>query len=410
VRVAGLSARLAGRVHAGYILGIAAFAFVPLAVISPKGEVVLLAFAALPLLARTASAHSWKATLRTPLAGILAALLAWSLASSAWSIAPLASLGLWKSLALIALAAMILIRAGALLRVAHTDVLESMAPAGLFLGLALLAFELAGDLLRNRAVRGLAAGDPALLPSILNAGISVAILFLWPTLLLLWRRGRRWLCLAALLATTAIVVAGESDAARLVLAVSTIVFAVVLWAGPRATWVSAVLVAVGIVAAPLLPHTVLAPGRVLAALPNLGASGIHRVFVWDFAARRIAERPLTGWGLHTSRVVPVAPELLKEHAELMPLHPHNAALQAWLELGLPGAAAFAALVVLALAWATRLARAAQAGAVAVIVAALGFGSLSFGLWQNWWLATLALAAALTAAATRSDRVTEELRS
>lgn len=397
------AAGLAGRLHSGHVLGAAAFAFVPLAVISPKGEVVLLALAAVPLLVHAATARSLKATLRTPLAAILAALLAWSLASAAWSIAPLESLNLWKSLVMIALAAVIFITAARALSAERAGAFETMAPAGLFLGLALLALELVGDLVLSRAVRGLASGDPALLPAILNAGISVAVLFLWPALLMLWRRGWRWVCLATVLATVSVVLSGESAAAQLVLVLSGLVFAVVLWAGSRATWVLAVVVAVGVATAPLLPQTVLATGRVLAAFPDLGASGIHRLVVWDFAARRIAERPLTGWGLHASRLAPVGPELLREHAELMPLHPHSAPLQAWLELGFPGAAAFAALVVLALAGAARLDRVAQATAAAVTAAALGFASLSFGMWQNWWLATLVLAAAFTAAATVSDR-------
>ena len=212
VRAAGL----AGRLHSGHVLGAAAFAFVPLAVISPKGEVVLLALAAVPLLVHAATARSLKATLRTPLAAILAALLAWSLASAAWSIAPLESLNLWKSLVMIALAAVIFITAARALSAERAGAFETVAPAGLFLGLALLALELVGDLVLSRAVRGLASGDPALLPAILNAGISVAVLFLWPALLMLWRRGWRWVCLATVLATVSVVLSGESAAAQLV--------------------------------------------------------------------------------------------------------------------------------------------------------------------------------------------------
>jgi hypothetical protein len=69
----------------------------------------------------------------------------------------------------------------------------------------------------------------------------------------------------------------------------------------------------------------------------------------------------------------------------------------WLELGLPGAAAFAALALIGLMAAGRLETWQRAAAAAALAAALGVASLSFGIWQNWWLATLALAAAITTA-------------
>jgi O-antigen ligase len=74
----------------------------------------------------------------------------------------------------------------------------------------------------------------------------------------------------------------------------------------------------------------------------------------------------------------------------MPLHPHNAALQVWLELGAPGAALFALLT--AIVWGA-LARvewppvfAAAAGA-SLTIAFLGCFT-TYGIWQEWWLGTL----------------------
>jgi O-antigen ligase len=74
----------------------------------------------------------------------------------------------------------------------------------------------------------------------------------------------------------------------------------------------------------------------------------------------------------------------------MPLHPHNAALQVWLELGAPGAALFALLV--ALVWGA-LARAewpplfAAAAGASLAVAFVGCFA-TYGIWQEWWLGTL----------------------
>jgi O-antigen ligase len=117
------------------------------------------------------------------------------------------------------------------------------------------------------------------------------------------------------------------------------------------------------------------------------------VSYWSYAVERIAERPLAGWGLDASRA-------FSPHIQL---HPHNGALQVWLELGLPGA------VLLALVWAQnyrrlgregrRLVAPATAGSAAVY---LFFGLVSFGVWQEWWLALGALVAVIAALAEPRD--------
>jgi O-antigen ligase len=118
----------------------------------------------------------------------------------------------------------------------------------------------------------------------------------------------------------------------------------------------------------------------------------HRLLIWSFAGDRIAERPLTGWGLDASRAIPGGDDPIRPGEPWMPLHPHNAALQVWLELGAPGAVLFALLA--AFAWGV-LARAewpplfaAGAGGSLTIAFVGCFGT--YGMWQEWWLGTLSL--------------------
>ena len=83
----------------------------------------------------------------------------------------------------------------------------------------------------------------------------------------------------------------------------------------------------------------------------------------------------------------------------MPLHPHNAALQVWLELGFVGAILLAALcggVPLACQRAT-WSRASVAAALATFSTAYVLAMLSFSLWQSRWNALLWLVAASTIA-------------
>ena len=87
----------------------------------------------------------------------------------------------------------------------------------------------------------------------------------------------------------------------------------------------------------------------------------------------------------------------------LPLHPHNAALQWWVELGAIGAVLGAAVALLATGALRRIPdpRSAATG-VALLASAATVGCMSFGVWQSWWIAALALAAAFHVAATRGD--------
>ncbi|PZR32634.1 O-antigen ligase [Caulobacter segnis] len=111
----------------------------------------------------------------------------------------------------------------------------------------------------------------------------------------------------------------------------------------------------------------------------------HRLNIWAFAAERILVHPMRGWGIDASRTFGLA----------IPLHTHNAPLQIWLELGAFGAAMaaafFAWILYGVLGWIERDRR-DGAMAAAVVVSYLVVGALSFGVWQEWWLALGALAA------------------
>jgi O-antigen ligase len=177
-------------------------------------------------------------------------------------------------------------------------------------------------------------------------------------------------------------------------------------------FVSAVLALGLVVAAVALPA--LAPdSRGVVALheqfPGIKESAIHRLLIWRFAADRIAERPLAGWGMDASRELPgghtnladLLPEAdLAFDAVALPLHPHDALLQWEVELGLPGVALGLAVLVWPLwriGWRWPAPPGAQGAALAGATAALAVALLSFGIWQAWWLSGLWLVAAQLAA-------------
>lgn len=110
----------------------------------------------------------------------------------------------------------------------------------------------------------------------------------------------------------------------------------------------------------------------------------HRLNIWAFAVDRILEHPMRGWGIDASR----------SFGPAIPLHTHNAPLQIWLELGAFGAAMAAAFYAWLLYGVVRQTGAdGRDGAMAAgaVVSYLVVGGLSFGVWQEWWLALGALA-------------------
>jgi O-antigen ligase len=139
---------------------------------------------------------------------------------------------------------------------------------------------------------------------------------------------------------------------------------------------------------------------------RIGNSMMHRRAIWEFTAERIRERPLLGWGFGNSRIMPGSHETAKEGAlasigglELMPLHPHNAALQLWLEAGLPGVLLGIAFVVWIARGIGRLPGAEDRALMIALVAAVTINAASgYNLWHTWWMTFMWLAAAFAIAA------------
>jgi O-antigen ligase len=91
--------------------------------------------------------------------------------------------------------------------------------------------------------------------------------------------------------------------------------------------------------------------------------------------------------------------------EPIPLHPHNGILQIWLELGALGAFILIGLLTGILRGIDRAAIGALEKAIChgVFTTAITLASVSFGIWQSWWLSAIFLIAALTVAATSNSR-------
>jgi O-antigen ligase len=171
--------------------------------------------------------------------------------------------------------------------------------------------------------------------------------------------------------------------AALVAAVGLAIWRWPLWA-PKALAAAAV---VYVLTAPVVILAARATGRYVDIQQAIPPSWAARMVYWSHAVDWIGDHPLRGWGLEASRMF--GPGIV--------LHPHDGALQIWLELGAAGAILAATFWWLALSRLSR--REPNLAVIGVACSAsvyLLFGALSFGVWQGWWLGLGALVAAAAA--------------
>ena len=330
-----------------------------------------------------------------PAAAALMVIVIWAASSMIWS--PYRPEALWSGTAAKLLAQGVLYWAAfCAVRRADAAILRQamwVFLAGLSLLATVLIFEAATGAMLYQKVR-MAIGDP-IRPdlAVKNVAQGVFVLaVLWaPAALAAIRLG--WWQLSVLLAAG--VAAGSiglaADAPILAL-VAGVVAAAALWRWPlAAARVMAAGAALFFLAAPLVVWGLQQSGLYARIQEAVSLSWSMRMDYWSYAIGWIGDKPFRGWGLDASRMF--GPGIR--------LHPHNGALQIWLELGLIGAAAAAVF------WASlfhRLERrapdpGAMAGAAAA-VAYLTFAAVSFGVWQEWWLALGALGAVSSLGAQR----------
>jgi len=228
-----------------------------------------------------------------------------------------------------------------------------------------------------------------------NRPLSIMSVLIWPVVVILARRNWR-LATAAIGLYLACLSFFINISAFAAIAVGAIVFAFVYMLPKTGPLIVGVILATTIVAAPTIDHYLPAPKTLFEKL-SLPRSTYHRLLIWNFTSQRIAERPVLGWGFNTSRQMPGGQKNLDVSEVALPLHPHNAALQWRLELGVLGALFGAAIVLVSTEMARRYAagRVARAGAVASIGATFVIAMISFGAWQTWWISGMFLIAGFT---------------
>ena len=384
----------------GRVLSLA-FGIIPvLSIVAPRGLAVVLPLAAI---LGGASALTRGRLGRPPrtLGGLVVITLAWAAISFYWAETPELVWPAWRTIALMAVAGLVLFGVSARMPAGERERIASGVFWGVVIALGVLAFEI----VVARAIFGgsiaiLFAGPRHLQPYVFNRAAVTLALFVWPAALVVWRR-RGALSAIGLIAATAIVIAPLESQSALVGVLAGLAVCGAAWLRPRLTaLVLAAGLAGGVALAPAIPHLPVVADWTTRR--DISVSVYHRLEIWTFVADTIAERPLRGWGLNSSRDLPGGEVEIGPGIRRISLHPHNAYLQLWLELGAIGATLGTLLVLLGFDAARRCARPGDLSArnaasltIAQVAAAAIMVGISYGLWQAWWMADLWLAAAVS---------------
>lgn len=287
------------------------------------------------------------------------------------------------------------------------------AVAGLILGLSAILVECLADGLLLRVM----APEYYSHPVMTKRGAVIAVLVMWPALAFLVSQGRRAAAIALLLFTVGVVAYSPSGAGKLGLLAGAIAALGGWLLRERMFKILAGMVVFTVLTVPVMAQFIPTPQSMWDDYPHMVFSHHHRLKIWRFTGQRIAEHPIRGWGMDSSRAMPggndedvfhrIRPgtdmnEAFREAN--MPLHPHNAILQWELELGLPGLLLMGGLLAAICLTAGRRA-VTRANGMLLSASALGTlatAAVAFGAWQSWWLSAVMLAVALWSAILPSE--------
>jgi exopolysaccharide production protein ExoQ len=241
-------------------------------------------------------------------------------------------------------------------------------------------------------------------PNVYSRGTAITACLLFPLAVGLFRYSVPWRAIVFILICLGMIFGLYMEAAKLAVFLGAIVFALVRW--QRKLFWPIVLIPVAI--------ALVFPGFFMTSLTEqqqcrlhyMMDSAYHRVMIYQFSTTKIAEKPIAGWGMDSSRSIPggaqraqsincTRPDGAQTKLNIggkLPLHPHNASVQIWLELGLIGSLLLAVSVLVLI---RRFEQNNSDNQGRAIIAAT-FCSLSliynisFGLWQSWLMFAMIL--------------------
>lgn len=357
---------------------------------------------------------SWPKTLLL----ITGSICALSLLSALWAIDPAMAIRRTFKTAAVIIPAAFLVRLALDMPEQALRKYTPYIPFAFFAGMALISLEYLAGMPLYHIIHNIPFDQKVQL-HVYNRGASVlAVLFIasFFTLQSCANKQKTLLSAAAILVTIPFFVITASQSAQLAI-ICGVIIAFLFPYGKKWAWM--------ILQAGLVSLTLLAPwiaiwlfhnyADSIHALPHMGggdqgASAGNRLEVWDYISRYALQNPLYGFGVEATRSVKEfdSAEIFQRGKTI--LHPHNFALQAWIEFGLIGAISTCALVIYSL---QKIQKDFQYGSQRIFLPTfcmlVSIGATGYGVWQGWWLGLILMAVAYTVICARYDQLSKESR-
>lgn len=229
--------------------------------------------------------------------------------------------------------------------------------------------------------------------SVFNRAIITISLLLVPALAVMRHYYSAQICLLTVLACVIpLLMMGESQSGQLALIVALMTYYLFPY-GVKTAWpiVAGVIFALMLA----LPHIAMWAfshyAAQIEAVPGLGTGGGYagaRMEIWDYVSRYAMQNPLYGFGVEATRQVTDFGSAEIYQKGKSTLHPHNYTLQLWMEFGAVGVVLGGGLIGWLMLQIQIMPLAQARMALATLFATLSVASMSYGLWQGWWLGLL----------------------
>jgi O-antigen ligase len=402
--------------HRGHIFGIGAFFILPVALYASKGIALIFTLVAISSVVLELVRERALPRIQLKTYALVAALPIYGAVSAVWSSTPLVSLNISVVILLTFMGGLFLVKFAFGMKEEERDLFEKLFFWGGALGYGLLFVEQTTDTGLSRFVLELVGKIRVERPGysyMLNPGASIAALLVWPYILILFRRLLRiWAILLSAIAIAGLMLS-DAIAPIVALIVGGIIFVYIGRTSKVGVKIFTLIVVLVTLIAPLIPDYLPDPRSPGSSLSQYyPPSAFHRIIIWKTAVKHIIKNPVLGGGLDTTRDLYGRETMTKYSAENkaakrnwsfisepIPLHPHNAILQIWVELGAAGVLVLSIFLIEFLTSAQRLIQDSWNLAVAFGLFTTSFviSNLSYGAWQSWWLGGQLLAATIMAA-------------
>jgi len=267
------------------------------------------------------------------------------------------------------------------------------------------------DMILNTEIRSnlaMLAGDaPTSRSANFGRGIIILLMIMPFSVAMYINKGKILLALGIVILVSTIVILGPNHSAKIALFITILSSIIIYFLGPRSFLYFGIISIIFILFLPIISSKILPPigsieknnyYNVPWQKTAIGGSIIHRLLVWEYVANEIYKRPILGHGIGTSRLIGQniilnVPNTNQEIKGGIPLHPHNNFLEIWLELGLLG------IIIISILWMKIIKYGIQmrqdsyiigTGVCSSIVTIFIISNLSFGVFQAWWMSSIAL--------------------